>query len=77
MEKNTKNTTFRNIRDPENEIRSPSNFVETRFAIFLGGEKNLVFRNVVFFVFFFVMEYDPKDWPKTVPYGTSSGSRIS
>ena len=32
---------------------------KTRFAIFLGGEKNLVFRNVVFFVFFFVMEYDP------------------
>ena len=27
---------------------------------FLGGEKNLVSRNVIFFVFFFVMEYDPK-----------------
>ena len=27
------------IRDPENEIRSPSNFVETRFAIFFGWWK--------------------------------------
>ena len=54
-QKNTKNTRSE-IIDPENEIRSPSNSVESQntkpFESFLGGEKNLAFRNLVFFIFF-------------------------
>ena len=45
------------IPETKNEALRISSKLVLQF--FLGGEKNLVFRNLVFFVFFFVMEDDP------------------